>query len=143
MKKTIIILGAGFAGLNLVKKLGKNKNFKIILIDRRNYHLFQPLLYQVAMAGLSPAEIAYPIRSLMSKYENVDVYMAEVKKVNLKIQEIETTIGNFKYDYLVSALGAHHTVVWAAGVQASKINECFSGKLDGQGRIYVEDDLSL
>ena len=67
--KKVIIVGAGFAGINAAKILGNNKDISLTIIDKRNHHLFQPLLYQVAMAGLSPAEIAAPIRSLLSKYK--------------------------------------------------------------------------
>jgi NADH dehydrogenase len=73
----IIIVGAGFAGLNVAKKLSKVKAL-ITVIDKRNYHLFQPLLYQVAMAGLSPADIANPIRNILSQQKNVNVLLGEV-----------------------------------------------------------------
>ena len=71
--KKVVILGGGFAGLSAARKLGQKKDFEVTLIDRRNHHLFQPLLYQVAMAGLSPADIAAPIRSLLGKYKNITV----------------------------------------------------------------------
>jgi len=80
--KKVLIIGGGFAGLNAAKKLGKSSELEIILLDRRNYHLFQPLLYQVAMAGLSPADIAAPIRGLLNKYNNIQVLQSHVKKVD-------------------------------------------------------------
>lgn len=69
--KEVVIVGGGFAGLNAAKVLGSKPGINVKLIDRRNHHLFQPLLYQVAMAGLSPAEIAAPIRTLLVKHRNV------------------------------------------------------------------------
>ena len=69
-KKHILIIGGGFAGLNAAKELGRAKEAKVTLVDRQNCHLFQPLLYQVAMAGLSPADIAAPIRSILSRQKN-------------------------------------------------------------------------
>ncbi len=107
--KKVIIVGGGFAGINAAKKLAGNKNLEITLIDRRNHHLFQPLLYQVAMAGLSPAEIAMPIRSMLSKYKNIKVLQAEVIDTELENKKVTTNIGEFKYDYLILACGTRHT----------------------------------
>ena len=108
-KKHVVIVGGGFAGLNAAKKLAKNKNFLITVLDRHNYHLFQPLLYQVAMAGLSPGEIATPIRSVLAKYKNTRVLMAEVLRVEAAQNQIVTDMGPLKYDYLVLACGAQHS----------------------------------
>ena len=105
----VVIVGAGFAGLNAAKKLGNKKNVEVTLIDRRNYHLFQPLLYQVATAGLSPADIASPIRTLVSDYKNVDVVFGNVTHVDLKAQKCKTEFGEFTYDYLILACGAKHS----------------------------------
>ena len=82
--KRVVIVGGGFVGINAAKKLGREKNLEVTLIDRRNYHLFQPLLYQVATAGLSPAEIAVPIRSLLSLYKNTKVVLDEIDTVDLE-----------------------------------------------------------
>ncbi|HEX2678522.1 MAG TPA: FAD-dependent oxidoreductase, partial [Polyangiales bacterium] len=71
--KRVVVVGGGFAGLNVARGLGGAPGVSVTLVDRRNHHLFQPLLYQVAMAGLSPAEIAAPIRSLLARYDNVRV----------------------------------------------------------------------
>jgi len=101
----VVIIGGGFGGIKAVKAL-KGANVNITLIDRHNYHLFQPLLYQVAMAGLSPAEIAYPIRSIFSKQKNVEVLLAEVTAIDLKNQTVQFTNGQASYDYLVIASGA-------------------------------------
>ena len=84
LPKKIVIVGGGFAGLNAAKILGNAPDVDISLIDKNNHHLFQPLLYQVAMAGLSPAEIAAAIRTLLSGYKNIQVLFDEVTGVDLK-----------------------------------------------------------
>ncbi|WP_222435624.1 NAD(P)/FAD-dependent oxidoreductase [Fluviispira vulneris] len=105
----IVIVGAGFAGINAAKQLGKYKEIQVTLLDKKNYHLFQPLLYQVAMAGLSPAEIASPIRSILAKYENINVTLGKVTKINLQNQKVKTEFTEYKYDYLILACGATHS----------------------------------
>lgn len=105
----VVIVGGGFGGLEVAKGLGGHESFEVLLLDRRNYHLFQPLLYQVAMAGLSPAEIAVPIRSLLSQYKNTRVLLANVQGLSLKDQQVHTDIGDFSYDRLVLACGAKHS----------------------------------
>ncbi len=105
----VVIVGGGFGGLNCAKGLGSSKQVEILLIDRRNHHLFQPLLYQVAMAGLSPAEIAVPIRSLLSRFRNTRVLKAEVQSVDLRRRVVVTDHGEHRYDTLVLAAGAKHT----------------------------------
>ena len=107
--KRILIVGGGFAGLNAAKCLGNVKDVEVTLIDRRNHHLFQPLLYQVAMAGLSPAEIAAPIRSMLSKYRNINVLQEEVQKVDPAKKSISTNVDSYSYDYLIMACGARHS----------------------------------
>ncbi len=107
--KNIIIVGGGFAGLSCAKKLAGNKNFSVTLIDRRNHHLFQPLLYQVATAGLSPAEIASPIRSIFSGVQNIRVILGNVTGVHLNEKFIEMPGERLAYDYLVLACGAKHS----------------------------------
>ncbi len=107
--KRIIIVGGGFAGINAAKSLSDQKEIEVILIDRRNHHLFQPLLYQVAMAGLSPAEIAYPIRSILTGAKNIQVLLGEVQSIHPKLHKIETDFGPMNYDYLILACGAKHS----------------------------------
>jgi len=107
--KNVIIVGGGFAGLNAAKVLGKSKKVDVTVIDKLNHHLFQPLLYQVAMAALSPAEIAVPIRSLLSKYKNVNVVKAEVTGIDLIEKKIKSDELDFDYDYLILACGAQHS----------------------------------
>lgn len=107
--KNVIIVGGGFAGLNTAKILGNAENIHVTLIDKKNYHLFQPLLYQVAMAALSPAEIAAPIRSILSKFKNVSVIKDEVVKINLNDKTVNTTKLKLNYNYLVLACGTQHS----------------------------------
>lgn len=105
----VVIVGGGFLGLNCAKRLGNKKNIHVTLVDRNNHHLFQPLLYQVAMAGLSPADIAVPIRAILRPYNNIQVYQAEVETIDYKGKTIETEHGSIPWDYLVVATGARHT----------------------------------
>ncbi len=105
----ILIIGGGFAGMNAAKKLAKNKQVKVTLVDRRNHHLFQPLLYQVATAGLSPAEIATPIRSIFADNENVTVLMNEAIAFHLSKNQVQFTDHHLSYDYLIMACGANHS----------------------------------
>ncbi len=107
MKNTahVVIIGAGFAGLRTAQKL-MGKSVDVTLIDKRNYHLFQPLLYQVATAGISPHEIAYPVRAIFQKQKNFEFLMARVSGVDFKRQAVLTGQGDVTYDYLVIAAGA-------------------------------------
>jgi len=107
-KPRVIIVGAGFGGLQAAKKLAR-KNVLITVIDRTNYHLFQPLLYQVATAALSPADIAAPVRSVLSKSKNVEVILAEVQSVDVDAKKVKTADLEFDYDYLILATGARHS----------------------------------
>lgn len=102
--KRLVIVGGGFAGLKLALKLYRDK-FQIVLIDKNNYHLFQPLLYQVAMSGLEPSAISFPIRKVFQN-TNVQYRMAELLSIFPENNEILTTIGLLKYDFLVLATGA-------------------------------------
>jgi NADH dehydrogenase len=104
----VVILGAGFGGLNATLTL-KHAPVDITLIDRRNYHLFQPLLYQVATAGLSPAQIASPIRRIVAAQRNVTVFMDRVWDIDLAREEVITSQRRIPYDYLIVATGARHT----------------------------------
>lgn len=110
-KKTVVIVGGGFAGLNAAKELSRYKHFHTILIDQKNHHLFQPLLYQVATSGLSPADIAVPIRSEFSEIKNVDVHLVKVDAINLDLQIVHILDSSWQihYDYLILACGAQHS----------------------------------
>lgn len=103
----LVVVGGGFGGLSAVKELD-GKPVQIILIDRSNHHLFQPLLYQVATAGLSPADIAQPIRAILRNQENVTVVLDEVKEIHPETREVVTGDLTFHYDYLIVAAGARH-----------------------------------
>lgn len=107
MRPHVVILGGGFGGLNVARDLG-SAPVQVTLIDRSNHHLFQPLLYQVATAGLSPAAIATPIRSVLKNQTNVDVLMAEVLGVNAKDRTVLIKDRQIKYDILVVALGTQY-----------------------------------
>jgi NADH dehydrogenase len=107
--KRVIIVGGGFGGLNAALTLGRKSDLDIWLLDRRNHHLFQPLLYQVAMAGLSPGEIASPIRTLVRSYENVRVLLTTVTHIDLNAKVVESDLGPLAYDYLVLSCGAQHS----------------------------------
>ncbi len=100
----IVIVGGGFAGITLAKTL-RNQPFQIVLIDRHNYHTFQPLLYQVSSAGLEPDSIAYPLRKIIKKHRNTIFRMAEVRHINTNENYITTDIGQLNYDFLVIATG--------------------------------------
>jgi NADH dehydrogenase len=103
-----VIVGAGFGGLNAARALARAP-VQITIIDCKNHHTFQPLLYQVATAGLSPGEIAAPIRSIFRSHKNVEVLMAEVTGFDLERRAVQTAEGEVPYDYLVVAAGASHT----------------------------------
>jgi len=101
----VVILGAGFGGLEATKTL-RHAPVEITLIDRQNYHCFQPLLYQVATAALSPADIAWPIRHILRRQENATVFMAEVNGIDAQARVVKTRAGPFPFDFLVIATGA-------------------------------------
>ncbi len=105
----VLIVGGGFAGYNAAKVFGRAGGIDVTLIDKHNYHLFQPLLYQVATAGLSPADIAAPIRSMLSEYSNITVLLGEVRHVELVRKVVITDIGELSYDYLILCSGANHS----------------------------------
>ncbi len=103
-QKRIIIVGAGFAGLTLAEDL-ENTGYEVYLIDRNNYHQFQPLLYQVATARLEPASISFPLRKVFQRSKNVKIRIADVLSVEADKKCLKTSIGDFSYDYLVLAYG--------------------------------------
>jgi NADH dehydrogenase len=107
-KLRVIIVGSGFGGLEAAKKLAC-KDVHVTVIDRTNYHLFQPLLYQVATAALSPADIAAPVRAVLSKCRNVEVILAEVQSVDVEAKKVKTADLDIDYDYLILATGARHS----------------------------------
>lgn len=104
-QQRIVIVGGGFAGLNLVRKLSKNSNFQVVLIDKNNYHQFQPLFYQVAMAGLEPSSIVFPFRKLIQKTTNCYFRMAEIEAIDADKKLLQTSIGSIAFDKLIIATG--------------------------------------
>ena len=104
-RKKIIVIGCGFGGLQLVKHLKKN-TYDILIIDKVNYHQFQPLFYQVAASQIEPATISFPLRKIFQKRKDVRIRLATVEILNNEEKTIETSIGKFRYDYLIIATGA-------------------------------------
>lgn len=102
--KRIAIIGGGFAGISIAKKL-RNKKYQVVLLDKHNYHTFQPLLYQVATGGLEPDSIAYPIRKVIQEYDDFYFRLADVKEIDTKQNLILSDIGDLHYDYLIIATG--------------------------------------
>ncbi len=100
----VVVIGGGFAGLSLIEGL-KNKEVQVVLLDKNNYHQFQPLLYQVATSGLEPDSIAFPYRKQISKYKNVSFRLAEVEEIDTQNKTIQTNKGSLTYDFLVLATG--------------------------------------
>src|SRR5262245_39966027 len=107
-RPSVVVIGAGFAGLKVVQGL-RRAPVDIALVDRHNYHLFQPLLYQVATAALSPGDIAYPIRRIVRSQPNVEVGLAEVQAIDLANSRFTSGNVTLSYDYLVVAVGATHS----------------------------------
>ena len=103
----VVIVGAGFGGLNAATAL-RHEKVEVMLIDRRNYHLFQPLLYQVATAGLSPADIAQPIRSILRRQRNATVLLGRVTAIDTQARDVLIGERRVPYDYLIVATGARH-----------------------------------
>src|SRR3990167_9490125 len=109
IKPKVVIIGGGFGGLNVAKGL-KKTNFEVLLVDKKNHHLFQPLLYQVASAVLSPADIATPLREIFSQQNNISVIMGTVEGIDKTNRQVILMSGDIiPYDYLVIAAGARHS----------------------------------
>lgn len=104
-QKRVVIVGAGFDGLTLARKLDADY-FQVVLLDRNNYHQFQPLLYQVATAGLEPSSISFPLRKVFQHKKHIVVRMTEVQSIDPVLQKLQTGLGELRYDYLVLAQGA-------------------------------------
>lgn len=104
----VTIIGGGFGGLYAAKALGSAPGIRVTLVDRRNFHLFQPLLYQVATGGLSPGDVASPLRAVLKRHQNITVYMAEVRDIDPKNQRLALDFGTIAYDSLIVATGSQH-----------------------------------
>ena len=107
-KPRVVIIGAGFGGLEAAKELA-GEAVRVTVVDRTNYHLFQPLLYQVATAALSPADIAAPVRAILSKSKNMEVILAEVESIDVNAKKVRMVDEELDYDYLIVATGARHS----------------------------------
>jgi len=103
----VVIIGAGFGGLSAAKQLARAP-FDVTIVDRHNYHLFQPLLYQVATAGLSPGDIASPTRGILSRQKNAKVILAKVSDIDIARSEVIAEGRRIPFDYLIVATGAEH-----------------------------------
>jgi NADH dehydrogenase len=104
-KKRVVIVGCGFAGLKLARKL-RYSGYQVVIVDKRNYHQFQPLFYQVATAGLEPSAISFPLRKIFQRYKDFYIRIAEVTNIDTDKQQLWTTLGIIRYDYLVLTQGA-------------------------------------
>lgn len=109
MEPQVVIIGGGFGGLKAAKLLGRSLKVKVRLLDRKNHHLFQPLLYQVATASLSPSDIGVPIRLILSSYRNVTVHMENVLSIDLAGKRVMTEDDSHDFDYLIMACGSTHS----------------------------------
>lgn len=112
----IVIIGGGFGGVSLAKKLSKQE-VQVVLIDKNNYHTFQPLLYQVSTGGLEPDSIAYPLRKVLIGYDNFYFRLAEVEHIDAASKKVNTSIGDITYDYLVVATGSETNFFGNAEIQ--------------------------
>ena len=115
-KPKVVVVGAGFGGIAAVKKLAK-QDIDIVIIERTNYHLFQPLLYQVSTSVLSTDDISYPIRAMFRNYDNVELFMAKALEIDGKRKVVVTNHGDVSYDYLIVAAGATNNFFGMANVE--------------------------
>ncbi|MCX7547258.1 NAD(P)/FAD-dependent oxidoreductase [Xanthomarina sp. F1114] len=116
----IVIIGGGFAGVSLVKKFAKKK-VQVVLLDKRNYHTFQPLLYQVSSSGLEPDSIAYPLRKIIKKHDNIFFRLAKVSSIDAKNNQVVTDIGSLSFDYLVIATGTKTNYFGNKGIESQSM----------------------
>lgn len=137
MADRVVIVGGGFAGLNAARGL-RRASLDVMVLDRENYHLFQPLLYQVATAALNPSDIAYPLRSALRRQKNASVLLADAVGIDLARSIVRLDNGDLSYDYLVVATGATHSYfgheTWAAHAPGLKTIE---DALEMRRRIYL------
>lgn len=121
MKKSVVIIGGGFAGINLAKALVDSNEFSITLVDKNNYHFFPPLIYQVATGFLEPSSISYPFRRLLKGKENIRFWLGELVRVNPEANEVVLSNGTLSYDYLVFATGTDTNYFGMENVQKHAI----------------------
>ncbi len=134
-KKRIVILGAGFAGLTIAKKL-IGRGFQIVIFDKNNFHQFQPLLYQVAMSGLEPSSISFPYRKIFQNIKDVHIRVAEVNEINTTEKHLLTAIGKCNYDELIIAIGAKTNFYGNANIEKNS----FSLKSTGEA-MYLRNQV--
>ncbi|MGB0862019.1 MAG: NAD(P)/FAD-dependent oxidoreductase [Saprospiraceae bacterium] len=118
----VVIIGAGFGGIQLAKSLIKTKQFQVVLLDKHNYHTFQPLLYQVATGGLEPDSIAYSIRQIFHKKKNFIFRMADVERIDTNENEVITNIGEITYEHLVVATGTQTNFFGFDGISSQMMS---------------------
>ncbi|MEL6358796.1 MAG: FAD-dependent oxidoreductase, partial [Bacteroidota bacterium] len=116
----VVIVGGGFAGLKMARGISR-KHYQVVLIDRNNFHQFQPLFYQVAMAGLEPSSIVFPFRKLFHGEENIYVRVTEVQEVDLEEKRLNTPLGICNYDHLIIATGANTNYFGNKLIQAKSL----------------------
>ena len=121
MKKHIVIIGGGFAGINLANSLANNKYFTITLVDKNNYHFFPPLIYQVATGFLEPSSISYPFRKLLKENKNIRFWLGEFSEVLPSENKIKLSNGELAYDYLVFATGTESNYFGMENVKKNAI----------------------
>src|SRR4051812_16144071 len=117
--KKIVVVGGGFAGINLIKALANDNRFQITLVDQNNYHFFPPLLYQVGMAFIEPSNISYPYRRMFQEKNNLRFHMGCLVNINTSANTIETETGPIPYDYLVLAIGTETNYFGMENVKAN------------------------
>ena len=119
--KKVVVAGGGFAGINLIKQLSKDKRFHITLVDKNNYNFFPPLLYQVATAFIEPSNISYPFRRMFQQKTNIRFHMGSLLKVNPGTNTIETDTVTLEYDYLVLAMGSESNYFGIEGIRKNAL----------------------
>lgn len=134
--KHLVIIGGGFAGLEVTRRLAREP-LAITLVDRRNHHLFQPLLYQVATAALNPSDIAYPIRSVVKHQRNVRVLLGEAKAIDAAERKVVLEAGELRYDYLVVAAGATHSYFGQSWGQVAPGLKSIEDALEIRRRVFL------
>ena len=121
-QKRVVIIGCGFAGLKIAKTLSRKKNLQIVILDKNNYHQFQPLFYQVATAGLEPSAISFPLRKLFQHQKNIHIRVTEVLSVNSEQNFVNTSVGEISYDFLIISTGTDTNFFGMKNIQANALS---------------------
>jgi NADH dehydrogenase len=142
-KKRVVIVGCGFGGLTLARKL-RNSGYQVVILDKHNYHQFPPLFYQVASAGLDASAILFPLRRIFQKYKDYHIRKAEVKSIDPDSKVLETSAGQIKYDFLVLAHGATNSFFGSAQMQKhSKAMKTITEVLDLRNSLLMNFENAL